>query len=101
MFCPKCRVEFREGFSRCVECGVDLVYVLPPENMPDFVNLKEVISCADGAQVAFIKSIFEGEKIPYHAQGDQISLFRTMVPVRFLVPKEYIEKAKELIKDLL
>jgi membrane protease YdiL (CAAX protease family) len=25
MFCPRCRDEFREGFTRCQECGVELV----------------------------------------------------------------------------
>jgi hypothetical protein len=31
MFCPKCRGEFREGFTHCKKCGVDLVETLPPE----------------------------------------------------------------------
>lgn len=31
MFCPKCRDEFREGFTHCKKCGVDLVETLPPE----------------------------------------------------------------------
>jgi len=30
-FCPKCRAEYREGFSRCSDCEVDLVDELPPE----------------------------------------------------------------------
>jgi hypothetical protein len=25
MFCPRCKDEFRPGFSRCASCGVDLV----------------------------------------------------------------------------
>ena len=29
MFCPKCRSEFREGFTRCEKCGVELVDRLP------------------------------------------------------------------------
>ncbi len=31
MFCPKCRYEYREGFSKCADCGVALVPELPPE----------------------------------------------------------------------
>jgi membrane protease YdiL (CAAX protease family) len=31
VFCPQCRDEFREGFTRCRGCDVDLVAVLPPE----------------------------------------------------------------------
>ena len=30
MFCPKCRGEFREGYTHCRKCDADLVDVLPP-----------------------------------------------------------------------
>ena len=30
MWCPSCRTEYREGISRCADCGTDLVDVLPP-----------------------------------------------------------------------
>ena len=29
-WCPQCGVEYREGFSRCSECGVALVSTPPP-----------------------------------------------------------------------
>jgi hypothetical protein len=25
MFCPVCKSEYREGFTKCSDCGVDLV----------------------------------------------------------------------------
>ena len=28
MFCPECRVEYRDGFVRCSDCGVNLVQEL-------------------------------------------------------------------------
>ncbi len=28
MYCPNCKAEFREGFSQCMKCGVDLVEAL-------------------------------------------------------------------------
>lgn len=31
MFCPECRDEFREGFTSCGRCNVDLVDQLPEE----------------------------------------------------------------------
>jgi len=31
MFCPRCRAEYRPGFSRCSDCGVGLVDQLPPD----------------------------------------------------------------------
>ena len=32
-FCPKCRTEYREGFTACADCGVPLVHELPPEEI--------------------------------------------------------------------
>ena len=29
MFCPRCKAEYRVGFTRCNECDVSLVYRLP------------------------------------------------------------------------
>lgn len=31
MFCPSCRTEYRAGFTKCADCGVDLVATLPAE----------------------------------------------------------------------
>ncbi len=30
MFCPKCRTEYRKGFTKCVTCEISLVNALPP-----------------------------------------------------------------------
>ena len=32
MFCPECRAEYRPGFTRCADCGVDLVQELPAKS---------------------------------------------------------------------
>jgi hypothetical protein len=29
MFCPRCKAEYRPGFTRCADCDVDLVWELP------------------------------------------------------------------------
>jgi hypothetical protein len=34
MFCPNCKTEYRPGFTKCADCGVDLVEHLLSEN-PD------------------------------------------------------------------
>jgi hypothetical protein len=33
MFCPQCKAEYRQGFTRCHDCDVDLVYELNPQNL--------------------------------------------------------------------
>ena len=35
MFCPKCRIEYREGFTVCADCGTPLVEKLPDESAFD------------------------------------------------------------------
>lgn len=37
-YCPKCRVEYREGFSVCSDCDVDLVDKLPEIEPPSPEN---------------------------------------------------------------
>ncbi len=34
-WCPRCGVEYREGFDRCSECGVELVAAPPPSGVED------------------------------------------------------------------
>jgi hypothetical protein len=99
MFCPKCRSEYRTGFTRCNDCDVALVDDLAAEEQPEFVELVEVLSTADAGQILLIKSILEAEEIPYLAQGENFSLARN-IPVRFLVPREFLEEAKDVLAEL-
>ena len=32
MFCRECRAEYRPGFTRCADCGVDLVHEIPEQD---------------------------------------------------------------------
>ena len=40
MFCPKCRAEYRDGFTRCSDCAVALV-ADPPPLSPHDPDLRE------------------------------------------------------------
>ena len=100
MYCPNCRSEYRPGFTRCKDCEVALVVELPVEETPEFVDLVEVLSSGDPGQVSVIKSILEAEEIPYLAQGENFAMARN-IPVRFLVPRDYLENAQEVLTDFL
>jgi Putative prokaryotic signal transducing protein len=100
MYCPKCRSEYRPGFTRCKDCDVTLVAELRPEEDPEFVDLVEVLSIADAGQISFIKSILEAEEIPYLPQGENFNLGRN-IAVRFLVPGDYLARAREILADFL
>ncbi len=100
MFCPNCRGEYRSGFSRCTDCDVALVDRLPADQQPEFVDLVEVLATADVGQILLIKSILEAADIPYLAQGENFNLARN-IPVRFLVPNDCLEQAREILADFL
>ena len=100
MYCPSCRSEYRIEYTRCKDCDVELVTELPLEEQPEFVDLVEVLSTADAGQIPLIKSILEAEGIPYLAQGENFNLGRG-ISVRFLVPKEYLEEARDALVDFL
>jgi hypothetical protein len=43
MFCPNCKTEYREGFSRCSDCGADLVRELPKQGKSGSSDFTELI----------------------------------------------------------
>ena len=72
MFCPRCRSEFREGFTQCSDCEVDLVATLPPlpEAHPNPPGLVTVFETGNPALLAIAHSLLDEERIPYLTQGE-------------------------------
>ena len=106
MFCPKCKAEYRDGFDKCADCKVALVYALPTESEQDknnaYVDLKELLTTNDQGEIALFKSILEGERIPFLVQGDHFSRVQAHgMAVRFLVPRDHLEQAKKLFDDFI
>lgn len=103
MFCPKCRAEYREGFSRCADCSVDLVEDLPPlnEDKPEYVHFVEILATYNPADVAFLKSLLESEGIQYFFNGEHFMYMRPLAdPVRLMVRQDQAEDAIELVKNV-
>jgi len=71
MFCPSCGSEYREGFSRCVDCEVDLVDSPPPaEAHPDIGDVETVFATGDPVALLAAKSLLEEAGIPYLSRGE-------------------------------
>ena len=100
MFCPQCRTEYREGFTTCADCKVDLVAELPPETEADFVEFEEILSTYNPADIAVIKSLMDSEGLTYYFKGDHLTLRPMGDAARLMVKKEEAETARELLSDL-
>ena len=101
MFCPDCESEFIEGITRCPVCDVALVNALPTAPEPEFVDYVEVLATYNPADVAFIKSLLEGEGIQYFFKGEHFMYMRPLAdPVRLMVRADQVETARELVKDV-
>ena len=71
MYCPECRTEYREGYTRCDDCEVDLVAELPPEAEGEAeMELEQVFETTDPTLLPVIKSVLESAEIPYMLEGE-------------------------------
>lgn len=107
MFCPKCKCEYRPGFTECSDCHIPLVFELPQETKHEvdasekieYIEYEFLLSTYNYADIALIKSAFEAEKIVYFIQGEDMGIAPGGLPARVLVKKEQIEEAKELLQN--
>jgi uncharacterized Zn ribbon protein len=72
MICPKCRNEYRPGFTRCSDCNVDLVDQV--EEIADESNTAEddLVSVLETQDSLFLNKLvtkLEIKKIPYLLQS--------------------------------
>jgi hypothetical protein len=101
MFCPKCRAEYREGFSTCADCNVELVDELLPEPEPEFVEYEEVLATYSQTDIALIKSALDAEEITYFFKGEYFAHVSPFAdPARLMVRKDQVKDAQNLLKSL-
>ncbi|MCL5035169.1 MAG: DUF2007 domain-containing protein [Bacteroidetes bacterium] len=104
MFCPQCKTEYRPGFTRCADCGVDLVDRLPEEPVEEVERitgssqLVQVLRTKDRSDVLSIQMVLDSAGIEYLLQGELMTSFRD--PVVLLVREEDFERVRELLKDI-
>lgn len=70
MFCPICKAEYREGFTRCNDCDVGLVSSLEP---PDIAIIsRPVLAWRGDDPVLFsrVVAVLKEAEIPYFLLSD-------------------------------
>lgn len=101
MFCPKCKVEYRPGFTRCSDCEADLVDVLPEEDLSSDEALTLLWECADQTECVGVCRDLKNADIPY--QVDQVpyerdARMRVEWRYRILISPNDLDRAKELLR---
>ena len=110
MFCPECSTEYREGFWRCSDCDVDLVFVLRPSKPtasdPD-IQLVPIYASSNPALVPLVESILDEADIVFMKKPDGMQdlgrFFGTnqvVGPVEFWVREDEANEARELLRDI-
>lgn len=100
MYCPNCKSEYREGYTVCTDCKIDLVDELPDEEMDESERFSEVLHTIQKENLGIIKSLLDSENITYKIFDES---FGNLYPVPgtnrlFVVASDY-EKAVDLLKD--
>jgi len=100
MFCPKCKVEYRPDFTRCSDCGVDLVDVLPEEDLSSGEALTMLWECDDQTECVGVCRDLRSADIPYHV--DEIPYEKTAkmgVKYHYRIPisRNDFDRARELL----
>ncbi len=102
MFCPRCRAEYREGFSECYDCKVPLVPQLEPEAKPVYEEFVTVLSTRNPAMLAMARSVLEGGEIRYVVKGESAILsygfLPALGPVEIQVREDDHEEASNLLR---
>ncbi|HMK91426.1 MAG TPA: DUF2007 domain-containing protein [Thermoleophilia bacterium] len=129
MYCPKCRAEYVDGFTRCFDCDLPLVDELPPpsrraretravdRSQPDApprddLELVTVLASGDPGLMAVATSLLRSADIPFLVQGEGVqdlfgvgrigSGFNIVTgPARLQVGADDAADARELLADLI
>lgn len=105
MFCPKCKAEYREGFSRCADCDVDLVLELPtePEETPEYVDWVKVTTFTTRYEADLAQGLLEANDIDAVTFGDDCGSVDPALTyglgIRLMVREEDVEKARDVLTD--
>ncbi len=106
MFCPECRAEYREGYTVCSDCKVDLVAELEPEPETEYVELVTLMSTGDKALAAVVESVLLSAGITYYVAGAYSAAGRLDIAnpfvekVKIHVHPEDLEDAQALLTDM-
>lgn len=106
IICPKCRSQYDITlfeFGKTLKC--DCGYVIDPNKNQREYKFVKVYSSPKQGEIALIKSLLDGEKIPYYVKGENFATLYGpadgLSTMDIMIQEEYFEDVKELLKDFI
>lgn len=106
MICPECGSEYREGFTHCSDCDIDLVESPEEEPGEPDLDLVKVYESGNPALLPIVESLLRDAQIEFMTKGQSVQALQgaigisLLVPVEYWVRSEYAEQATELLADV-
>jgi len=113
MICPECGSEYREGFTHCSDCDVDLIAPPPPPPPDDraAIELVKVWEGGNPALVPVLESLLDDAGIEFSTTSENLQdLFAwgrfgtgfnyAIGPIMFYVRAEDEEEARAIVAGL-
>ncbi len=102
MYCPKCHVEYVPGVTRCADCDVELVEVLPaakPARRDSNDDLVTVFSSHDPGLAAVAESLLQSADIRFSVRG-MLLPYPGALPVDLQVLAGDADEARRILAEL-
>jgi hypothetical protein len=94
MFCPRCKAEYRQGFTRCADCEAELVDQLPDETPPT-VRLESVWTGEDREDCVFMCQRLKAAGIPFTVNQSRHQFWKGVdEQYEIIVPADVTDKAR-------
>ena len=110
-WCPECKIEYRDGFKVCSDCGSELVEEKPPEEptseekAPEYDVEAFLVSAGNNVEADLIEALLESYKIPvmkkYKGADGYLNIYMGMTNsgIDLYVPSNALETAREIINS--
>jgi len=102
MYCPQCHIDYVPGVTRCADCDVELVEVLPaakPVRRASTDALVTVLTSHDPGLVAIAESALQSADIRFSVRGALLPYLGAL-PIDLQVLAGYADDARRILAEL-